>query len=260
VSLFLLFAAAPQAGAQSDALSEKGKILAFADHLFETGEYYRAITEYSRFLFFFPDDPLVKLVRLKIAYACQKGEQWEDARRRFEELSRDYADQEIGREAWFQSAETLRLARNYSTAVARYRQFIETFPEDDRSSLASFRIGCIRLELQEWLEAASAFSKVKPESRLFADAAYLGQEAKRLASLPLKKPALAGTLSAIIPGAGQVYARRYRDGLTALLVNGGFIWGAAEAFGQDQNGLGIILLAMESGWYAGNIYRPQIYR
>jgi len=251
---FLLLAGVRHVGAEGSALLEREKILAFADHLFETGEYYRAITEYSRFLFFFPEDPLVKLVRLKIAYAYQKGEQYPDARQRFEDLSRDYADQEIGREAWFQTAETLRLGKNYTKAVSRYQEFIGAFPEDERSDLAFFKIGCIRLELHEWLDSAEAFSKVKSDSRLFADAAHLGQEAKRLSSLPLKKPAIAGTLSAIIPGAGQVYARRYRDGLSALLVNGGFIWGAVEAFGHDQNGLGSILLAMESGWYAGNIY------
>jgi len=253
--LFLLLAGSiRQAGAQGGALLEREKILAFADHLFETGEFYRAITEYSRFLFFFPEDPLVKVVRLKIAYAYQKGEQWEDALRRFEELSRDYADQEIGREAYFQSAETLRLEKSYNKAVSRYQEFISAFPEDERSDQAFFKIGCIRLELHEWQGSAEAFSKVKSDSRLFADAAHLRQEAERLSSLPLKKPALAGVLSAILPGAGQAYAGRYRDGLSAFAVNGGFIWGAVEAFSHDQNGLGAILLVMESGWYAGNIY------
>ncbi|MEW5801221.1 MAG: tetratricopeptide repeat protein [bacterium] len=246
--------AVSQPGAQGQDKSEKKKILSFADHLFETGEYYRAITEYSRFLFFFPDDPLVKLVRLKIAYAYQRGEQWKDARQRFDDLARDYAEQEIGREAMFQSAETLRLEKNYPEALSRYQRFIEAFPKDERVDLAFFRLGCIRLDLHEWLVAAEDFSKVGPNSRFSADAAHLGQESKRLASLPLKKPALAGILSGLLPGAGQIYSRRYRDGLTALLVNAGFIWGAAEAFEQDQNVLGSILLAIESGWYAGNIY------
>ncbi|MEW6378521.1 MAG: tetratricopeptide repeat protein [bacterium] len=254
--LLMLLAVIRQTGAEVIALSsEKEKILAFADHLFETGEYYRAITEYSRFLFFFPDDPLIKLVRLKVAYAYQKGEQWEDAGKQFEILCRDYQGQDIGREACFQSAETLRLGGHNRQAITRYRQFMEAYPEDDdRVSLAFFRTGCLHLELQEWQEAASAFSAVKSDSRLFTEAAYLGREARRLAALPLKKPVLAGILSAAIPGAGQIYARRYRDGATALLVNGGFIWGAAEAFDQNQHGLGSILLVMEFGWYAGNIY------
>ena len=54
-------------------LTERDKILAFADHLYESRDYYRAITEYTRFIFLFPSDPLVKIARLKIAYAYQKG-------------------------------------------------------------------------------------------------------------------------------------------------------------------------------------------
>jgi len=235
-------------------LPEKEKILTFADYLFETEEYYRAITEYTRFLFFFPDGPLVKVIRLKIAYAYQKGDQWLDALRLFEALWQDYADQEIGREACFQSAETLRLQKNYQSAIKRYRLFIENFPEDERVNTAFFHIGCIQLELHEWMEAAGAFKKVKPNNQFSFEAGYLTKEAKKLPHLPLKKPALAGILSATIPGSGQMYAHRYRDGLTAFLVNGGFIWGIAEAFHEDQSSLGTILLFIELGWYAGNIY------
>jgi len=235
-------------------LPEKEKILTFADYLFETKEYYRAITEYTRFLFFFPDDPLVKVIRLKIAYAYQKGEQWLDALRLFEFLWRDYADQEIGKEACFQSAETLRLQKKYQSAIERYRLFIETFPEDERVNTAFFHLGCIQLERNEWMEAAGAFQKVKPDNQSFLEAGYLAEEAKKLPLLSLKNPALAGILSATIPGSGQMYAQRYRDGLTAFLVNGGFVWGIAEAYHEDQSSLGTILLFIELGWYAGNIY------
>jgi len=254
--LILLAAIQQQAAgaAELSALTEREKILAFADHLFETGEYYRAITEYFRFLFFFPTDPMVGLVRLKIAYAYQRGAQWEDAGQQFETLCRDFKDQELGRQACFQAAETLRLSGNFRQAIIRYRQFIEAYPKDERIEQALFRIGCLHLELHEWLDAERAFSQVKSDSQLTPSAVFLSREARRLADLPLKKPALAATLSAIVPGAGQVYARRYRDGLAAFLVNGGFIWGVAEAFDQNQKGLGSILLVMELGWYAGNIY------
>ena len=36
-----------------------------------------------------------------------------------------------------------------------------------------------------------------------------------------------------MPGAGQFYTGRPRDGLIALLINGALIWAAAEAFGDD---------------------------
>ncbi|MGA1875119.1 MAG: tetratricopeptide repeat protein [bacterium] len=235
-------------------LTERDKILAFADHLYETRDYYRAITEYTRFIFLFPSDPFVKIARLKIAFAYQKGEQWSEARQNFESIGRDYADQEIGREASFQQAETLWLQKDYQQAIQQYRDFIDTFPQDERINNAFFRTGCIHLELQQWPEALNSFEHVKPSSRTYVEATSMTKGIKEITSLPLKKPALAGVLSAVIPGAGQVYAHRYRDGLSAFSVNGGFIWGIVESFQKGQNALGGILLFIESGWYAGNIY------
>src|SRR3990170_2027757 len=38
--------------------SSPEKIMSFADHLYEQGDYYRAITEYERVIFFYPKHPL----------------------------------------------------------------------------------------------------------------------------------------------------------------------------------------------------------
>ena len=40
----------------------------------------------------------------------------------------------------------------------------------------------------------------------------------------------------------------------ALLLNGLTIWAAVEAFNEDLNVLGGLLVALEVGWYTGNIY------
>lgn len=232
----------------------RDKLLAFADHLFEKQEYYRSVTEYLRFLFLFPDDPLVKVIRLKIAYAYQRGEQWSEAQSMFEDLWREFDDQEIGCEAFFQSAETLRLKKSFPEAIDRFKKFIDLFPEDERVNDAFYRIGCLELQQRHWIKAQEALTKVTPQSRLFPQAEALAKEARELPLLSFKKPWLAGLLSAIVPGTGQVYSHRYRDGLTAFLVNAGFLWGAVEAFQKDQQALGGVVLFIEFGWYAGNIY------
>jgi hypothetical protein len=61
-------------------------------------------------------------------------------------------------------------------------------------------------------------------------------------------------MAAILPGLGHAYCERYRDGLVALLLNGLFIWAAVESFDEEHDVLGGILLFVEAGWYAGNIY------
>ncbi|MEI6357230.1 MAG: hypothetical protein WCP53_09010, partial [Verrucomicrobiota bacterium] len=54
--------------------------------------------------------------------------------------------------------------------------------------------------------------------------------------------------------AGHLYAERPRDALVAFLLNGAFIWGAAELFHHDNYVAGGIFAFFELGWYSGNIY------
>ena len=61
-------------------------------------------------------------------------------------------------------------------------------------------------------------------------------------------------MAAMLPGLGHVYTKRYQDATVAFLLNGLFIWGAVEAFNEDLDVLGGLLLFVEAGWYAGNIY------
>lgn len=72
--------------------------------------------------------------------------------------------------------------------------------------------------------------------------------------LELQRPWLAGTLSAVLPGAGQLYNGRYLDGAIALGVNG--LFGAATyyAFAEAESvPLGVISALFLTGFYVGNI-------
>jgi hypothetical protein len=44
------------------------------------------------------------------------------------------------------------------------------------------------------------------------------------------------------------------DAAVSFMLNGLFIWATVEAFQNDNNVTGGILLFFESGWYLGNIY------
>lgn len=69
-----------------------------------------------------------------------------------------------------------------------------------------------------------------------------------------KSPRLAGTLSAVLPGAGQMYTGRWSDGLIAFTVNALLIATTVEAFENDMPVLGATTAVFASGWYLGNIY------
>jgi hypothetical protein len=92
-----------------------------------------------------------------------------------------------------------------------------------------------------------------PSSRDERRIAQLDNALMQAADLPLKKPALAGTLS-IIPGAGQLYCGRYEDALAAFLVNGALAWASYESFDNDLNALGGLLAFVGAGFYVSNVY------
>jgi hypothetical protein len=72
-------------------------------------------------------------------------------------------------------------------------------------------------------------------------------------SLPRKSPVLAGSLSALLPGAGHLYCDRPRDALVSFLLNAAFLVGTVEAARRDEWAVAGILGAFEVGWYTGNI-------
>jgi len=81
------------------------KMISFADSLFEKGDYYRAITEYERVIFFHPGDPLALTARFQIAHAYLKGDRIDQAVERFRALNQEFPNDDIGRKAYFMLGE-----------------------------------------------------------------------------------------------------------------------------------------------------------
>src|SRR5690606_34905714 len=84
---------------------------------------------------------------------------------------------------------------------------------------------------------------------------YEGIIAEGLA-LKRKSPAVAGIMSAVIPGSGRVYARDYKDGLISLLFIGGTAFQSYRRFhdkGIKSVG-GWIYGGISFGFYVANIY------
>jgi TM2 domain-containing membrane protein YozV len=71
---------------------------------------------------------------------------------------------------------------------------------------------------------------------------------------PYKSPALAGILSAIIPGSGKMFVGEWGDGLTALVVTSLFAFLAYDNFQADHTTRAWIFTGLGTFFYAGNIY------
>jgi len=68
-----------------------------------------------------------------------------------------------------------------------------------------------------------------------------------------KSPTTAGTLNAVLPGAGYWYVGQKQTAITSFLINALFIAATYQFITHDQLAAGIITGSMEMGWYIGGI-------
>jgi outer membrane protein assembly factor BamD (BamD/ComL family) len=238
----------------SDPLTDADQILGFADALFNDGDYFRAITEYKRFLFLHPTDARGGRVQLRIGLAYQRGQQWEDARQTFEVIARQHPDADIRAEAAYLIGETAFRQGRYAQAIADLRPVAERYGQTPVGERARYLLGWSYLRARQWPEASQAFESIDTASPLFPSSRALADAAREGEHLPRKSPALAGLMSAVIPGTGHFYTGRWRDGTVALLLNGAFLAAGIEAVSAGNEAAAGLLLFFEAAWYSGAIY------
>lgn len=252
--LLLLFLLAPLAVSAAEQPAASGTVLGFADHLFEQKDYYRAITEYERFLFLDPQSPKARYARYRIARCYFEGDKLPTAVTRLRELAVEPLTDRIGRDAMHLLGEAHYLRRDYGKARKVFRDFLRLAADDRRADAVRIRIGWSYLREGNWRQAAEEFRTLPEGSALREEAEGLESGALGYPDIRHKSPTLAGWMSALLPGAGQLYVGRRRDAAVSFLLNGTFIWATAEQFRKDNHVTGGILLFFESGWYLGNIY------
>jgi putative membrane protein insertion efficiency factor len=76
---------------------------------------------------------------------------------------------------------------------------------------------------------------------------------EKMKAVPLKSPAVAGIVSAIIPGSGYAYAGSYLTGFSALVFNGLMSYAAVSSFRNGNRGMGVLTGLFGMAFYIGNI-------
>jgi outer membrane protein assembly factor BamD (BamD/ComL family) len=218
------------------------------------GEFEGAVGEFERFLHFFPEDKRVPEARYFIGLSYLMAGRFEKARNALTDVYERYPGQPVAYRSLFMIGESYYRQGAFEEAERRFQSVVRQATDAATVDAAMYRLGWTRLYQDRWGEASGAFGEIRQQSSLYASSQQLYAKSLEGESLPSKDPATAGVLAGIVPGLGHVYCDRYRDGLIAFLVNGLFIWAAVEAFDEDVDVLGGILLFMEAGWYAGNIY------
>jgi tetratricopeptide (TPR) repeat protein len=253
VALVALFLFSIPAHAGNERVLDPVSQFQFAEHYFEKGEYYRAIGEYERFIYFFPDSPQLELVKYKIGLSYLKGERYYEAIEAFQALIDEYQDTDYALKSYLGKSRAYVLLGRYDTALTSLNNLITIGRDREIRDEAYYQKGWVYLEMGLWERAGENFEEISDQARDRYRIQNLIHEIDAKTPLRKKNPTVAGVL-AIVPGAGHLYCGRPRDAFISFLLNGAMIYAAYEAFDEDLDGLGVLIAFFELGFYSGNIY------
>ncbi len=225
----------------------------FAMDYFEQSQYGKAVAEFERFVFFFPDHQWVDDAWYFIGLSNFQSGMFKDAIRPFSDIIEKSNDSNLIVKAHFRLSEVFVSLEDHQTAVRVLDHLAGTNSNRVIIDEAHYRAGWIYLQLNDVENARHRFQMISPENRNLFRMETINEELSREKLFPEKNPRLAGFLS-IIPGAGFAYCERYQDALIAFLLNAGLILAAYESFDSGNEALGGVITFVGTGFYAGNIY------
>ena len=243
--------------------SEKGILLTeemqlkVADAFMEDSEYYRAITEYKKFLILFPESDKADYAFFKVGMAYYHGEEYESSAKALTSLSEKYPTSDYAPEArYFEGLGYWKL-KKYQKARAALEGVAASYPDSKYAPLALVANAMLALDQDNVNASRQGMEKLiqtYPD-----DPGSLGvKEALRLLdqyqNLPRKSETLAGIMSAVVPGSGYIYAEHYGDGITAFIINALAIAGTITAVYHENYAVAGIVGGIGLPFYFGNIY------
>ena len=230
--------------------------LRFADHLFGDGDYYRAISEYRRYLYVSrgrgADAPRAALA---IGEALVRGEQWDAAGRQLDGVATRTLDMQVRRVALFGAARAYLEDGRPELAKPRFRLLVAD-PDADATLQASSRLLLAwgHFDAGEIEKARELFQSIAVSDSPWAkDAAGVVASIDKRGELDIKDPIVAALLS-VIPGVGHMYLGQWGTGFTSLAWNGLFIFAAVWAWLDGDWGVAAVLTFAELGWYSGSMF------
>jgi len=254
--LLLIFVSSPVRSEPRTLVVTDELQLGLAESFMAEGEYYRAITEYKKFLYFFPDSEKCDYVRLQIGMAYYHGGDCPQAIEAFQKVRSFGISEHFADAAFYEGVCQSRL-QNPAAANDDFERVLALDPPAAHAQEALKGLSLSSLDEQNWEGSRKALERLNeqyPGSASASEATAALSLIEKAENRPRKSPFLAGTLSAFLPGSGFVYTERYRDGLMAFLVNGLFIAGTVVAIDHENYPVAALVGGAGLPFYLGNIY------
>jgi hypothetical protein len=269
VPRWLLAGAGPPAPPLVDTLdpgrrARLDEAITFAQRLAQRGDCERASTEYQRSASLAGSQAVEAWAFARIGDCCFAATQWEPAERAY--LTSGMLATTAGGRAqavWravasrfdagsFAACERLLADPALTPSPAAADGDDATVPPSHVAALG----GLCALARGVWVQAAESFSRAVASSGEEEDRARalrLQAFAVRGPVLPHRSPTLAGVLSAVIPGAGQAYCGRSRDGFRHLVFDVALIWTVVSFARDDRWPAAYLTAGVTLPFYAGNV-------
>lgn len=216
----------------------------FADHLFEQGDYFRASGEYQR-LYFSDSARYGEYASFRQALCAWRLQRPQEVVWR---LNRRYSSEGLTDSALILS-QVSRFATQPESELLPLVTDSEWLKREFRILYLIHAITNDSLEVAE-RELKDTTTMLDPRGGLIAD--FVRAHAHSAS----KSVAVAGVLSAAVPGSGKMYAGRVADGLYSLVLVAGCTWLAYDGFsrGGRTSAKGIAFGSLGSFFYVGNVY------
>lgn len=231
---------------------------AFADSLFQEGDYLNAAHEYKRLLFLHPNTPQSDFIAFRVAASYQNAGKLKNAIRAYQLLIDTYPESSLIARCQNNIAQCHILLGDSKHGLSSLKQFLEEHTESNLAPRAHFTIGVVHIDKGEWIHARQVWSDVSltyPESPFAEVSKRLAEKVKDAENLPRRSPTIAGTLSVFVPGSGQVYTGRTVDGLYAFVSVA--VLGGASFYYADR---GRYEVAVPIGILGAFFYGNSIYQ
>lgn len=222
-----------------------GQELAFAQHLAQSFDFYRAISSLKKASFFLKDSKNIRYLQSEfgILLCYTLAGEHERARTYFTQSALPASTPSFP--AHKELLQILEIIYESDPCHSKgYQEVISImqshYPVLEKKTLISRALA--KADIQEALNLSSntPFDSVPS----LIESCYCPN---------IKSIRTAQTLNAVLPGAGYLYVGQRQSALTSFLLNALFIWSTIELFHHNHPGPAIFMLSLESGWYFGGI-------
>ena len=230
----------------------------FADSLFQEGDYLNAAHEYKRILFLHPNTPRIDFIAFRVAASYQNAGQLEKAIPAYQHLINTYPDSPLVERSKNNIAQCHILLGDSTQGITSLENFLSRHKGSDLAPLAHFTIGMLHIDKNEWAQASKVWNDVflaYPDSHFAAASARLARILKNADTLPHRSPTIAGVLSVLVPGSGQVYSGRTLDGLYTFMSVA--VLGSASVYytSKERYEVAVPVALLGVFFYGNNIYQ-----